>query len=61
VIVVGGFWVLVLSQFLPTAYFGALIGVTMLGALACNLFLLPMLMLFVRPIVGRRGLEARSR
>jgi predicted RND superfamily exporter protein len=53
IIVVGGFWVLILSQFLPTAYFGGLIGVTMLGALACNLFLLPMLMLHFRPISGR--------
>ncbi len=52
VIVVGGFWVLMFSEFLPTAYFGGLIGVAMIGALACDLLLLPMMLLFFRPRVA---------
>ncbi|UCG32309.1 MAG: MMPL family transporter, partial [Phycisphaerales bacterium] len=55
VVVVGGFWVLCLSEFLPTAYFGALIGVTMIGALACDLLLLPMLLLHFKPVYGKLG------
>ena len=50
IVVVGGFWVLCLSEFLPTAYFGGLIGVTMIGALACDLFLLPMMLLHFKPV-----------
>ena len=49
VVIAGGFWILVLSQFLPTAYFGALIAVTMAGALAADLLLLPVLILLFRP------------
>jgi hypothetical protein len=36
-----GFWVLCFSQFVPMAYFGALVGITMLCALASDLVLLP--------------------
>ena len=49
VVIAGGFWILVLSQFLPTAYFGALIAVTMAGALAADLLLLPVLILLLKP------------
>jgi predicted RND superfamily exporter protein len=35
----------VLSEFLPTAYFGGLVGFTMIIALAADLLLLPALML----------------
>ena len=43
VVIAGGFWILMLSQFLPTAYFGGLVGFTMLGTLAADLLLLPVL------------------
>jgi predicted RND superfamily exporter protein len=43
VVIAGGFWILLLSQFLPTAYFGGLVGFTMLGTLAADLVLLPVL------------------
>lgn len=51
VVIAGGFWVLTLSQFLPTAYFGGLVGFTMLGTLAADLLLLPVLLV---------GLKTRS-
>lgn len=38
-----GFSALCLSQFVPTIYFGALVGLTMLGGLAGNLIVLPLL------------------
>ena len=44
VVIAGGFWILMLSQFLPTAYFGGLVGFTMLGTLAADLILLPVLL-----------------
>jgi hypothetical protein len=43
IVIAGGFWILTLSRFLPTAYFGGLVGATMLGALAADLLLLPVL------------------
>jgi len=49
VVIAGGFWILVLSEFLPTAYFGGLLGFTMAGALACDLILLPALVMTFRP------------
>jgi uncharacterized protein len=39
-----GFSALCLSQFVPTIYFGALVGLTMLGGLAGNLIVLPLLL-----------------
>ena len=54
VVIAGGFWVLLLSQFLPTAYFGGLVGFTMLGTLAADLVLLPVLITTFR-IFGRAG------
>ena len=42
-----GFSALCLSQFVPTIYFGALVGLTMLGGLAGNLILLPLLLTLV--------------
>lgn len=58
VVVVGGFWVLCLSEFLPTAYFGGLIGVTMIGALLCDLFLLPMMLVHFKPVY--KGMQASA-
>lgn len=48
VVVAGGFWILMLSQFLPTAYFGGLVGFTMMGTLAADLVLLPVLVTTLR-------------
>ena len=55
-VLVGGFWILCLSEFLPTVYFGALVGVTMLGALGADLVLWPLLLTTLRPIrIESRG------
>ncbi|MCB9850960.1 MAG: MMPL family transporter [Phycisphaerales bacterium] len=43
VVIAGGFSILMLSEFLPTAYFGGLVGFTMFVALAADLVLLPVL------------------
>jgi predicted RND superfamily exporter protein len=42
-----GFSALCLSEFVPTIYFGALVGLTMLGGLAGNLVVLPLLLTLV--------------
>ena len=42
-----GFSVLVTSQFVPTIYFGALVSLAMLGGLAGNLIVLPLLLSWV--------------
>ena len=39
-----GFGALCLSDFIPTAYFGALVGLSLLGGLAGNLVVLPLLL-----------------
>lgn len=55
VVIAGGFWILILSRFLPTAYFGGLVGFTMLCALAADLVLLPVLIVWARPFGGKVG------
>jgi hypothetical protein len=47
-----GFAILVLSNFVPTVYFGLLTGAAMLAALAADLTLLPVLLMIFH--VGRR-------
>ena len=54
VVLVGGFWVLCLSKFIPTVYFGMMIGLTMVGALAGDIILLPMLLTLLRPVRVKR-------
>ena len=49
VIIIFGFSIMVLSQFIPTIYFGVLTGLAMLAALSGALFLLPKLILMVKP------------
>jgi predicted RND superfamily exporter protein len=49
VVIAGGFWILILSRFLPTAYFGGLVGFTMIGALAADLVLLPVIIVRSKP------------
>ncbi len=57
-VITGGFWILCFSRFLPTAYFGVLIGLTMLVALAADLVLLPaMLVLFTRTKAERSSTD----
>lgn len=46
VALVAGFSVLTLSHFIPLVYFGILVSVAMLGGLAGNLFLLPLLLTY---------------
>ncbi|MDH5546158.1 MAG: MMPL family transporter [Gammaproteobacteria bacterium] len=45
-----GFSILVLSSFVPTIYFGMLTGVAMIVALLANFLLLPLLLVFFRPL-----------
>ncbi len=53
-----GFWILTLSEFLPTAYFGGLLGFTMCGALVADLVLLPAMILIFRPFGTGRVVAA---
>lgn len=49
IIIIFGFSIMVLSEFIPTVYFGLLTGLAMLAALAGALFLLPKLILIFKP------------
>ncbi len=49
IIIIFGFSIMVMSEFIPTVYFGLLTSLAMLVALVGALFLLPQLILFVRP------------
>jgi len=55
IIVSIGFSILVLSNFLPTIYFGILTGFAMLFAMFANLTLLPLLLLWFRPLGPERA------
>lgn len=57
IVIIMGFSVLVISNFIPTVYFGLLTGVAMLFALLANLTLLAALIVFIRPF----GPEGESR
>jgi len=50
VTIVCGFSILALSNFIPTIYFGLLIGLAMLAALAASLTLLPSLLILFKPL-----------
>jgi predicted RND superfamily exporter protein len=50
-----GFSILVLSNFVPTIYFGLLTGFAMLVALLANLTLLPLLIVRFKPLGAERG------
>lgn len=54
-VIAGGFWILTISKFVPTAYFGGLLAFSMLGALACDLLLLPALIAVIRPMSTPRS------
>ncbi len=53
IVIAFGFSILLFSRFLPTAYFGGLLAVTMLAALAADLWLLPALILTLKPFKSR--------
>lgn len=50
-----GFSILVLSNFLPTIYFGILTGFAMLFAMVANLTILPLLLIWFRPLGETRN------
>jgi predicted RND superfamily exporter protein len=52
VTVIIGFSILVLSNLVPTIYFGLLTMIVMAAALVSNLILLPKLMLLIKPLRG---------
>lgn len=54
VIIIFGFAIMVLSEFIPTIYFGLLTGLAMFFALLGALLLLPQLILMARPFVVTR-------
>ena len=49
IIIVIGFSILMLSNLVPTIYFGLLTGVIMISVLAADLLLLPKLLLMLKP------------
>ncbi|MBX7164852.1 MAG: MMPL family transporter [Pirellulales bacterium] len=55
VALVSGFSALMLSQFIPLVYFGALMGLTMVGGSIGNLVVLPLLLKLVERLFGIRG------
>jgi predicted RND superfamily exporter protein len=50
IIITSGFSILVLSNFIPTIYFGFLTGFAMIFAMVANLTLLPLLMVWLKPL-----------
>lgn len=57
IIIIFGFMIMVLSSFIPTVYFGLLTGLAMLIALAGALFLLPKLILMIKPFKLAQNVE----
>ncbi len=56
IIVITGFSILALSNFMPTIYFGVLTGLAMAVAMIANLTLLPVLLLLFKP-AGKRSVN----
>jgi predicted RND superfamily exporter protein len=52
-----GFSILVLSNFMPSMYFGLLTGFSMLVALAANLTLLPLLLVQFKPLTANERIK----
>jgi predicted RND superfamily exporter protein len=50
IIITAGFSILVLSNFIPTIYFGFLTGFAMIFAMVANLTLLPLLLIWLKPL-----------
>ncbi|MFQ5717793.1 MAG: RND family transporter, partial [Nitrospinales bacterium] len=55
-----GFSILALSNFTPTLYFGLLTGLAMIVALMSNLTLLPILIMFFKPLGPQGGKEIKA-
>jgi hypothetical protein len=55
-----GFSALCLSEFVPTIYFGVLVSLTMLGGLAGNLVVLPLLLTLVNGRLGSKSIADRE-
>ncbi len=58
--IIVGFWVLALSQFKPTIYFGTITGVAMAAALVGSLTGLPLCLIVFKPVKGRAGAAGAS-
>jgi predicted RND superfamily exporter protein len=58
-IITVGFMVMVLSQFIPTVYFGLFTAFAMISALLANLTLLPMLLRLFKPYGPNQGSDIR--
>ncbi len=56
--VIAGFFVLVLSKFTPTIYFGLLVGIAMVAGILADLILLPALLLTFKPFQAEAGADA---
>jgi len=54
IVIAAGFSILVLSNFIPTIYFGLLTGFAMLFAMVANLTLLPLLLTWLKPLGSGR-------
>ncbi len=50
IIVTAGFSILMLSNFIPTIYFGVFTGFAMLFAMVANLTVLPLLIMWIKPL-----------
>ena len=50
IVITAGFMIMVLSNFVPTMYFGVLTGIAMVTALIANLIMLPMLIQKIKPV-----------
>lgn len=56
--IVLGFAILALSNFMPTVHFGLLTGLAIIVALAANLTLLPALLVLLKPAIPKQAVEA---
>jgi len=58
IIITAGFSILVLSNFIPTIYFGLLTGFAMVFAMVANLTLLPLLLIWIKPLGPEQDVQA---
>ena len=59
-VLVAGFIVLTYSQFIPLVYFGILVSLAMIGGLAGNLILLPLMISLIEPNPGQQSALASA-
>ena len=58
IIITAGFSILILSNFIPTIYFGLLTGFAMVFAMLANLTLLPLLLIWIKPLGPEQDVQA---